>query len=207
MKVNEYFANLRAGIEYGKSIEAELTDLNRRECVILSDYCLKVMTEVRDIVAAAMKVLDESFELRGEARLLPDSTDYTVGSRERHFVYSVGRGRRPLAGAPSKTKAIEVYHDQEQFVRPGAVRMACGSRYTLASIDEEIKCIKNDFPLRSFAQWVVKKEQVDKTKAVAELILTALKEQQQAYIEKATANLNKACRIAEEAEKYKGIRE
>jgi len=198
MKVNEYFANLRAGIEYGRSIEAELTDTDRRECTILPEYCLKVMTEVRDIVAATMKVLDESLELRGEPRLLPDSTDYTVGSRERHFVYSVGRGRR-------KTKAIEIYHAQELFVRPGSVKTPCGSTYTLASIDEEIECIKND--CRNFAQWVAKKEQVDRTKAVAEFILGALKEQQQAYIEKVTANLNMACRIAEEAEKYKGIRE
>ena len=47
--MDKIFQNIMAGVNYGRSIDADLKDHGRRECVIMKKYCLQTMKELRAI--------------------------------------------------------------------------------------------------------------------------------------------------------------
>lgn len=188
--MDKIFQNIMAGVNYGRSIDADLKDHERRECVIMKKYCLQVMRELRDIMRDAAEVMLKCPELRRSvSRLTNGGICCTVGGR-----VSFECDDFHIADC-----SFTVHHERDNVWAGAATKNLESSKYNFESIDQEIALLES--AQFSFEEWAVKKSFVDKSHSAGFAITEALREAEKNYVNHVQSRFNSCCASAEHAEK------
>lgn len=188
---NKTFQNVLDGMAYGRSIESELNDPERKECATIQKYCLQTMRELREIVRDAADVMLKCPELRcNVSRLARGGFSCSIGASRIDF------DCKDLHIADC---SFTVYHKRDNIWAGAANDNLDFTVYNFDSIDQEItflECAK-----MSFEKWVGKKAMVEKSRKAGFTIVEAVRSAESRYMNLVMERYEACEKSAEHAKK------
>ena len=184
-KMNDKFKTIMDGVVYGRKINGELADTDRRECAIIKQYCMRKLAEIRKDLSSAYELMLECTELWGptDARRGDGLTRCPIGGQSVEFLFKAGANPEPWQ--------FVIYHTS----KPADV-------IDFAAVDKFIEIAEADAGYYSFRGWVDIKQTVDALGRRMDYVTDIIREAKQRFVidvEDALKNCMREAELAENA--------
>lgn len=181
--MNDKFKTIMNGVAYGRKINGELADTDRRECAIIKQYCVRKLAEIRKDLSSAFELMLECTELWGstDTRCGDGLTHCPVGASTIEFLFK--------AGVDPEPRRFVIYHTS-----------TAADVLDFAAVDKLIEVAEADAGYYSFRGWVDIKHTVDAIGRRMDSVTETIREAEQRFVKSLSDALENCTREAELAE-------